>query len=90
MRNRKLFRAVLALALLLCLTAVSSAVYANQPSVMFDGEVLDFELPIINRGGRTFYPMRELLDALGAEVGWNDATQDGNRHTGQKHRGLSD
>ena len=62
-------------ALLLCLTAVSSAVYANQPSVTFDGEPLDFELPIINRGGRALYPMRELLTALGAEVEWDAAAR---------------
>lgn len=35
-------------------------------SIAFNGQSLDFNLPIINRSGRNFYPMRELLEAVGA------------------------
>jgi len=47
----------------------------DQPIVTFNGQALNFDLPIINRGGRTFYPMRELLNALGAQVEWIDETR---------------
>jgi len=48
---------------------------ANDTTVTFNGQALNFDLPIITRGGRTFYPMRELLDALGAEVDWDQETR---------------
>jgi len=46
----------------------------GQTNVTFNGQALNFDLPIINRGGRTFYPMRELLEAIGAAVEWDQAT----------------
>ena len=48
------------------------AASAGQTGVTFNGQALNFDLPIINRGGRTFYPMRELLEAIGAIVEWNE------------------
>jgi uncharacterized protein YjdB len=47
----------------------------NSTYVVFNGETLNFTLPIINVNGRTFYPMRELLEAIGAEVSWIPATK---------------
>jgi len=47
----------------------------NETSVLFNGQVLNFDLPIINRGGRTFYPMREFLEGIGAAVDWNADTR---------------
>jgi len=48
---------------------------ANNTHVTFNGEPLNFTLPIINRSDRTFYPMRELFEAIGAEVAWNQETR---------------
>jgi hypothetical protein len=47
----------------------------GSPGVVLNGEALNFSLPIINVSGRTFYPLRELLDAIGAEVGWDNETK---------------
>jgi hypothetical protein len=54
---------------------VPSPAPSGEPRVVFQGVQLNFDLPILNRGGRTFYPMRQLLEALGAEVYWNNATR---------------
>jgi len=48
---------------------------SNTISVIFNGQALSFALPILNVNGRTFYPMRELLEAIGAEVGWIEETR---------------
>lgn len=53
----------------------SKPISNNTIKVMFKGSELKFTLPIINRDERTFYPMRELLESLGATVEWNGATK---------------
>lgn len=47
---------------------------ANDITVMFKGKALDFSDPIINVDGRTFYPLRALFTALGANTDWDQAT----------------
>ena len=47
----------------------------SQYNVIFDGEPLRLNMPILNREGRLAYPFRELFEALGATVEWDDATR---------------
>ncbi len=46
----------------------------NNIRVTLNGEELKFTMPIINNNGRTFYPFRELAEALGASVTWDEKT----------------
>ena len=39
--------------------------------VVLNDKPLEFSLPLLERNGRTFYPMRELLEAFDAEVSWD-------------------
>jgi len=43
-------------------------------SVTFMGKDLQFDLPVINKNGRTFYPFRQLIEAVGGNVQWDPAT----------------
>jgi hypothetical protein len=56
----------------------------NQIKVVFQGDALNFSLPVINKDGRTFYPMRELLEAIGATVGWDSETRTASGTLGDK------
>lgn len=53
-------------------TAPQSA--ASETKVVLRGAELKFEMPIINKGGRTYYPLRELFNAMGATVDWDNKT----------------
>lgn len=44
-------------------------------TVMFKSKKLDLTLPILNINGRTMYPFRECLEAMGAEVSWDAETK---------------
>ena len=43
--------------------------------VVFNGKQLKIDLPILMRNDRTYYPLRQLFEAMGATVTWDDATQ---------------
>jgi len=43
--------------------------------VMVEGEEIQGDVPAINFNGRTMVPIRFVAEALGANVGWDDATQ---------------
>ncbi len=64
------------LALTFALAVSASAVDAESVSVQLNGETLTFSdaAPTI-QDGRTMIPMRAVFEALGAEVGYDDATK---------------
>ena len=46
---------------------------SNRPTTVSLGDKsLEFSLPIIEKNDRTFYPMRELFEAFGATVTWDE------------------
>lgn len=47
---------------------------ASKTKVIYNGEVSNISNPI-NINNRNFYPMRELVEALGGEVAWDQDTQ---------------
>lgn len=61
---------VLLLLLLLTIPEVCSAV-----SVVVNGQTLPSSPPAVMLSGRTLLPMRMVFEALGAQVGWDNATQ---------------
>lgn len=44
--------------------------------VIYNGKELQFDQPPIIRDGRTLVPMRAIFEAIGAEVTWDDTTQE--------------
>ncbi len=45
------------------------------PRVVLDGRALNFDVPPVVQDGRTLVPMRAVFEALGAQVGWDEATR---------------
>ena len=41
--------------------------------IVHNGTPVVLDLPTVNRDGRTYYPFRQLIEALGGEVSWNDS-----------------
>jgi hypothetical protein len=61
------------LTLLFCMlftTAISAA-----PTIQIDGKNISFDVPPTIENGRTLVPARAILEALGAEVQWDENTQ---------------
>lgn len=59
-------------------SSVGSKLYAVQGSpveVILNGESKTFTQPPVIRNGRTLVPMREIFEALGCDVAWDQATQ---------------
>ncbi|MDP3486560.1 MAG: DUF3798 domain-containing protein, partial [Bacillota bacterium] len=48
---------------------------ASAIKLMFDGRYITMDVPPIIQSGRTLVPFRLLFEALGASVGWNEATK---------------
>ena len=47
----------------------------NEILVTFCGSLLDFEQPPVNEDGRVLVPMREIFEAMGMTVDWDEASQ---------------
>ncbi|MBQ4526993.1 MAG: copper amine oxidase N-terminal domain-containing protein [Clostridia bacterium] len=47
----------------------------NEILVTFCGSLLDFEQPPVNEDGRVLVPMREIFEAMGMAVDWDEASQ---------------
>lgn len=67
--------------LVFILSTVSPNVYGMDTSasnkaikVLVDGKYLDFKTPPVEKDGSTLVPMREIFEALGATLSWNDTT----------------
>jgi hypothetical protein len=68
---RKITASVLALLLLM----LGAAPVFAAPTVILDGEVLEFDVPPAIAYGRTLVPLRAIFEALGATVYWDETTQ---------------
>jgi len=47
----------------------------QQVTVVLDGKILEFDQNPVIQNGRTLVPLRGIFEPMGAEVGWDDATQ---------------
>lgn len=45
------------------------------PTVILDGQTLSFEVEPVIESGRTLVPLRAIFEAMGAQVGWDNATR---------------
>jgi hypothetical protein len=48
---------------------------ASAIKVKLNGRYIDFDQPPVSVGGRTLVPARAIMEALGAEIAWDGATQ---------------
>lgn len=72
--KRFLFKFITFLSLVFVGTACSLKVYASDEiKVAVDNKYIDFDVPPMLIGGRTMVPLRAILEAIGAEVVWDDA-----------------
>lgn len=56
--------------------AMQSGAYAqNDVAVIVNGETVEFDQPPVIEDNRTLVPFRAVLEKMGAEVGWDNATQ---------------
>ncbi|MDR3242753.1 MAG: carbohydrate-binding domain-containing protein [Clostridiales Family XIII bacterium] len=80
MAIHKKFSKIAGLALMLALFVLSFANYAaavgeeENVRVILNGAELTFDVPAQIINGRTMVPMRGIFEALGAQIGWDDAT----------------
>ena len=58
-------------------------------SVFYQGTQMSFSTPPVLQDGTTFVPMRSLLEALGYEVDWDDATKTVTATSPQNHLQLT-
>lgn len=47
----------------------------NAPSVIFNQQAMQFEVPPRIENGRTLVPLRAIFEAMGANVDWNESTR---------------
>ena len=55
---------------------------AAAPTVIFNQKQLSFDVPPIIQNGRTLVPLRAIFEAMGAQVGWDQATRTVTSHRG--------
>lgn len=57
--------------------SIGTAAFAEERevAVVLDGEILEFDQNPVIQNGRTLVPLRGIFEPMGAEVGWDDATQ---------------
>ena len=68
---RKMMVIVLSMILVLAFAATAQAA----PKVVLDGKTLTFDTAPVEEQGRILVPLRIIFEALGATVGWDEATQ---------------
>ncbi len=62
-------------AVVMCLTVMTTVLAAPQVSVLVNGQKLVSEVPAQIIDGNTMVPLRAIFEALGAKVDWDDATK---------------
>jgi uncharacterized secreted protein with C-terminal beta-propeller domain len=67
--------AVLAVFLVVFIFLISTGSASGQVRVMLDGRQLSFEVPPEIENGRTLVPLRDIFEAMGAEVTWDEKGQ---------------
>lgn len=63
------------IAVVMCLTVMTTVLAAPQVSVLVNGQKLVSEVPAQIIDGNTMVPLRAIFEALGAKVDWDDATK---------------
>ena len=64
------------LCMIFILTAFSGVAGAAEPvKVLIDDEVVTFDVAPVIREGRTLVPVRKIVESMGGEVTWNEATR---------------
>src|SRR5258708_23060662 len=76
---RKLKRWIIAISLIfICFLPISSA-YAEKAKTIYiflDGKKMEFKLQQpLNVNGRVLVPLRDIFEALGAKIEWDDTTK---------------
>lgn len=67
---------ITAIILVMCQSVLCFAANSdNEISVLVNQSKVNFDVAPIIQNGRTLVPMRAVFEALGAEVGWNNAAQ---------------
>ncbi len=56
-------------------TVEEEKVEAKEINIQLDGEKIRLNNPIINRNGTTYYPFREILELINAEVIWDSENE---------------
>lgn len=74
--NRKIRILLMIAASLLMFVGNAYANDNNDIKVIFNGEPMQFDQPPIIQDGRTLVPMRAIFEAIGAEVTWDESTQE--------------
>lgn len=80
---------VLALALLLGGLPGVAGAEEFEVQVMFDGAPVQFEVPPLVRQGRTFVPVRFVLERIGAQLEWNGESRQVTINLGGRKVGLT-
>jgi|GEM_PF-6907063 len=57
-------------------------------TVIFNGETIPLNLPVLYNNGRTFYPFRECLEAMGASINWDAEARTASGTLGSKSVGF--
>ncbi|KUG04066.1 hypothetical protein ASZ90_018512 [hydrocarbon metagenome] len=71
--HRKLL--LLILTVIMCLALIAAPAAASPPTVILDGELMQFDVPPTIEEGRTLVPLRAIFEGLGAEVEWDGQTR---------------
>lgn len=77
-RRRHLFWLVFFIALALTglrLPPAAAASASDPPRIILNGQQLYFDVNPVIENGRTLVPVRTIFEAMGAELGWNEATR---------------
>lgn len=75
-QHRFLILLIMSLAFVgICLPPAFGATGYSTPKVILNGQQLNFEVAPVIENGRTMVPVRAIFEAMGAEVGWNAASQ---------------
>ena len=80
MMIKRLIKTLMAAALMIGIFAgmaasASAESETDEIRVVLDGEALRFDVPPVIRNGRTLVPLREVFEAMGAEVSWDGDAQ---------------
>ncbi len=72
---KKRLAILLCLAMLMTMFAVPAIAADTAPSVVIDGQTVNFDVAPIIDNGRTMVPLRAIFEKMGATVSWDDATK---------------
>lgn len=69
------------------ITGLGTAAFASAPiKIIYNGEVLKTDVPLINQNGRVLAPVRSIAEAMGATVTWDKRTNSVMIHSQEKEK----